>query len=400
LSRWFLASGVSGPLAPYALGFEESLVADGFSDSGVNHRLWQFAHLSRWAGSEGLAADELTPDNMDRFVVARRAAGYASWISFASTRLPLEYLRAAGVVTAVPEPNVEDASERLLETFRCYLLRERGVSQHTAARYVRLARLFLRDYDCEHDLNQLSAADVSLFLARECPKRSVASSRHLVDALRAVLRYLYVAGLVEVPLRWAVPRIADQRDHTLPRGLEPAAVARLLASCDRRTTIGRRDYAVLLLLVRLGLRAAEAAKIELDDVDWRRGEILVRGKGSRQEQMPLPTDVGEALVSYLCRRFPSENRALFLNTRAPRAPISPRRVCTIVRKACLRAGLPPMGAHPLRHTAASEMLRAGASLPEIAQVLRHRQLKTTARYAKVDRTALRELALPWPGSTT
>jgi site-specific recombinase XerD len=382
------------------LGFEESLVAGGFSDSGVNHRLYQFAHLSRWAGSEGLAADELTPDNMERFVVARRAAGYASWISFASTRLPLEYLRDAGIVAAVATPNEEDALERLLGDFRCYLLRERVITQHTAARYVRLARLFLRDHDCEHGLEQLSTADVSLFLARECPKRTVAACGHLLDALRALLRYLYVTGLVDVPLRLAVPRMADHRDRSLPRGLEPATVARLLTSCDRRTTIGRRDYAVLLLLVRLGLRAAEAAKIELDDVDWRHGELLVRGKGSRHEQMPLPNDVGEALVSYLCRRYPSENREVFLNTRAPRAPISPRRVSTIVRGACLRAGLPPMGAHRLRHTAASQMLRAGASLPEIAQVLRHRQLKTTARYAKVDRTALRELALPWPGSTS
>jgi len=237
---------------------------------------------------------------------------------------------------------------------------------------------------------------VSRFLARECPKRGVSGARDLVCALRSLLRYLQLAGLIEAPLVWAVPSVAELRDRTLPRGLAPGAVKKLLASCDRRRLVGRRDYAILLLLSRLGLRAGEVAGLKLDDVDWRGGLLLVRGKGGRHDQLPLPVDVGEALVSYLRRRPRCESRALFLRTAAPREGLSRSAIGWVVRAACDRAGLPRVGAHRLRHTAATEMLRQGASLAEIGQVLRHREQKTTAIYAKVDRKALRPLARPWP----
>jgi len=230
-------------------------------------------------------------------------------------------------------------------------------------------------------LERLSAADVSSFLARECPKRSVSGARDLVCALRPLLRYLHLSGLIAAPLVWAVPSVADLRDHTLPRGLEPAAVRKLLASCDQRRLVGRRDFAILLLLSRLGLRAGEVAAIALDDVDWRAGLLLVRGKGSRQDVLPLPMDVGQAIVSYLRRRPRCQCRALFLRVTAPREGLNRCTVAWVVRTACDRAGLPRVGAHRLRHTAATEMLRAGASLPEIGQVLRHREQKTTAIYA-------------------
>ena len=397
MGRWFRASGVSGPLAAYAVGFERWLVARGFGESAVSSRLWQLGYLSRWLERERLALGELTPEHLERFVVARRAAGYVTWVSSWSLRLPLAYLHEIGVV---PVPAVaEGPLERLLCDYRRYLARERGLASRTITGYERVARLFLEDRERSGGLalESLGAADVSLFLVRECPKCSASGARHLVTGLRPLLSYLHVAGLTGVPLRWAVPVLADQRDRMLPRGLEPASVAKLLASCDRRRTVGRRDHAILLLLLRLGLRAGEVAAITLDDIDWRRGEILVRGKGARYDRLPLPVDVGEALVCYLRRRPRSESRTLFLCVLAPRDPVKAKAISGIVRAACLRAGLAPMGAHPLRHTAASEMLRAGASLAEIAQVLRHRQLRTTAVYAKVDRAALRALARPWPG---
>jgi len=237
---------------------------------------------------------------------------------------------------------------------------------------------------------------VTGFVARECPLRSVAGARYLVCGLRSLLRYLHVSAVVPVSLVGAVPCVAARR-RKLPRALEPAVVAQLLASCDRRRTVGRRDHAILLLLSRLGLRVGEVAALQLDDVDWRAGEMLIRGKGDRHERLPLPPDVGEAVVSYLRRRGRQQSRTLFVRVNAPRGGLSARGVCAVVHDACVRSGIPPAGAHRLRHTAATRMLRAGASLPEIAEVLRHRRLETTTIYASVDRAALRELALPWPG---
>jgi integrase len=172
----------------------------------------------------------------------------------------------------------------------------------------------------------------------------------------------------------------------------------MLASCDRRTLVGQRDHAVLVLLARLGLRAGEVAALTLDDVDWHRGELAIHGKGERLERLPIPVDVGEALVGYLRRRGRTEgSRAVFLRLRAPAGGLSAGGVISVVARACMRAGVPVVGAHRLRHTAATEMLRAGASLSEIAQVLRHRRLETTAIYAKVDRVGLGVLSRPWPG---
>jgi site-specific recombinase XerD len=311
--------------------------------------------------------------------------------------VPLAYLREV-VPMPVPVPN--GPLEPLLEDYRRYLRCERGLAPSTRRDYEHVARLFLaeRERNSGLGLERLSAADVSVFLARECPGRSIASAQQLVTGLRALLRYLHLAGVIVLPLRWAVPAVADRRGLSLPRGLEPAAVVKLLTSCDRRSLTGRRDYAILLLLARLGLRAGEVAAIRLEDLDWRGGELLVRGKGNRHERLPLPVDVGTALVAYLRWRPRSDCRAVFLCVRAPLGPVSAGVVSQIVRAACTRAGLERVGAHRLRHTAATGMLRAGSSLPEIAQVLRHQRLDTTAQYSRVDRQALRALARPWPGS--
>jgi site-specific recombinase XerD len=390
---------VSGPLASYAAGFEGWLRSRAYSPSAAAGRLRQFDQVSRWLEREGLGAAELTAELAGRFVAARRAAGRVTWISPRSMALLLGYLRELGVAP-VPAPALaQGALEELLADYRRYLRVERGLSEHTVLdAYGPAARLFLagREGPDGLGLERLCAADVSSFLARECTGRSVTGARDLACALRSLLRYLHLAGLIEVPLAWVVPSVADLRDRTLPRGLDPGAVNRLLASCDRRTLAGRRDYAILLLLARLGLRAGEVAGLQLGDVDWRRGELLIRGKGGRQDVLPLPADVGEALVSYLRRRPRCPCRAVFLRVTAPRQKLDRSTIGWVVRAACDRAGLPRSGAHRLRHTAATQMLRAGASLPEVGQVLRHREQKTTAIYAKVDRTALRALARPWP----
>lgn len=391
---------VSGPLAPYAAGYWTWLTARAYSPWAAADRLYQFDQLSRWLGREGLDAGDLTGEQAARFAQTRRAAGVVSWSSPQSGALPLEFLRDSGAALPPQAPVRPDGPlEDLLADYGSYLSVERGLCDHTVLdAYVPAARLFLSGLEdpAGLDLDRLAAAEVSSFLARECPKRSVSGARDLVCALRSLLRYLHLAGRIEVPLVWAVPSVADLRDRSLPRGLDPAVVRRLLASCDRRTLVGRRDHAVLLLLSRLGLRAGEVAAISLEDLDWRSGMLLVHGKGSREDTLPLPADVGEAIVSYLRRRPRCECRSLFLRVHAPRRGMDRCTIGWVVRSACDRAGLPRVGPHRLRHTAATQMLRAGASLSEIGQVLRHREPKTTAIYAKVDQEALRALAHPWP----
>jgi integrase/recombinase XerD len=214
-----------------------------------------------------------------------------------------------------------------------------------------------------------------------------------------VLRFLAAEGLAPAGLEAAVPAVAGRRDAGLPKALPAGQVAALLASCDRETAAGLRDFAVLTLLSRLGLRAGEVAALELGDISWRAGELLVRGKGRRDERLPLPADAGEALAAYLhgARHRGTGMRSVFLAARAPLRPMSAGAVKTAVRAACARAGLPPAGPHRLRHTVGTAILQAGAPLEEVGQVLRHRSAATTAIYAKVDHGALGALVVPWPG---
>jgi integrase/recombinase XerD len=396
MSGW-PAPRVSGPLAPFEAGYRWWLAAQGYSPRTVDDLIWRLDGLSRWLERERLAIDELTPERVEQFERARAAGGYSSR-GARCTRLPLRFLREIGAAPT-PEPAIVDGPvEELLADYRVYLARERGLAASTIRTYERVARVFLCECERAHGLGLegLTAADVSGFLARECPRRSVAGARDLLNGLRQLLRYLRVSGRISAPLRWAVPGVADLRDRSLPRALDSATVAKLLRSCDRRRTIGRRDYAVLLLMMRLGLRAGEVAALTLEDLDWRRGEILVHGKGRREDRLPLPVDVGRALVGYLQRRPQIDSRAVFLRAVAPVGPLPVSGVKHVVSDACVRAGVPAVGAHRLRHTAATAMLREGASLGEIGQVLRHRQLETTAIYARVDHKALRPLALPWP----
>lgn len=397
--RWHLwVPTVLGPLAEYAVGYEGWLAARGYKQRTTRLKLWQLGRLSLWLEQEGLGVGDWVDGLAVRFAAAQRAAGYRAYRSSLSVRVPIAYLREVGAVG--PQLAASGPVEGLLAGLRVYLERERGLVAGTIKNYERAARLFLEDHVERGGglaLDRLAAGDVSSFLARECPRRSVSGAMDLAANLRPVLRYLHVAGLIEMPLVWAVPKVADLRGRSLPKGLAPEAVAAMLASCDPESLIGRRDRAVLLLLWRLGLRAGEVAGIALEDIDWCAGEMLVRGKGHRQDRMPMPVDVGEAIVSYLRVRPGSEHRSLFLCVLAPVGPVSSPGVATIVRRSCRRAGLPEVGPHRLRHTAASEMLRARVSLEEIAQVLRHRQLQSTANYARVDRDSLKALALPWPG---
>lgn len=394
---------VIGPLAPHTAGFRGELERLGYRPNAASSQLQLMAHASRWLDSHGLGVQDLTPARVEEFLAHRRAEGYTLWLSAKAMVPLLDYLRGLGVVPT-PAPVVPSTeAEQLQEHYRCYLVQERGLAAGTIAGYLHVARLFCaaRAVDGELRLDRLTAAEVSGFVLAECASRSVGSAKYVVCGLRSLLRYLHVAGHIDARLDAAVPAAAGWRLTGVPVIVGRAEVARLLASCDRRTTFGRRDYAVLVLLSRLGLRAGEVAALELADLDWRAGELIVRGKGRRSERLPLPADVGEALAGWLRRGRPRcEATTVFTRVRAPHQKLTTAGVSAIVRAACARAGLPPMYAHRLRHTAATEMLRAGASLPEVGQVLRHASVLTTAIYAKVDHERLRSLALPWPGAAS
>jgi site-specific recombinase XerD len=294
-----------------------------------------------------------------------------------------------------------DPVELMVDRYRRHLVRERGLVEGTVHFYTYVARLFLLERSVIEGagLADLEALDVIEFTGRVCEGRGLSSARQAVSALRSFLRWLQMEGLTRRVLDQAVLSVAGWSPN-LPRAVETGQVASLLRSCDRRRALGRRDYAILVLLVRLGLRGGEVVGLELGDVDWRLGEILVRGKGRREDRLPLPSDVGEALAGYIKRGRPhSASRRVFLRHHAPFVGLADTgAIRGVLARACDRAAIAYVSPHRLRHTAASEMLRAGAPLSEIAQVLRHRSPATTSSYAKVDQSRLGQLARQWPGA--
>lgn len=395
---------VTGPLAPFAAGFAAELVAQGYASQPAAQQLRLLAHVSRWLAGEGKDGSALNAAAVAAFTSSRRAAGYGTLAADSSLRSVLVYLRTLGVVPAQEVLAPDGPVEVALARYRRYLLVERGLNAVTVRVYVDAVRPFLAGRVAGDgvglELGNLGAGDVTAFVVARCPGQPGGAAKQTVTALRSLLVWLHVEGEIGRPLAAAVPSVAGWRLAALPQGLERGQVQRLLGACDRATANGRRDFAIVTMLVRLGARAGEVAALTLDDVNWRAGQIAVRGKGNRSEQLPLPADVGDAISAYLQNGRPNStpSRALFVRAKAPLGALSSSGISGIVLHAARRAGLGEIRAHRLRHTAASEMLRAGGSLPEIGQLLRHRHVLTTAIYAKVDRDALREIARPWPAA--
>jgi site-specific recombinase XerD len=368
----------------------------GYAPSTAAKHMQLVGRLSRFLDHRGLTANHLGAEVVEEFFEDLRAHHGSSWPTAKAFVWLVDYLRGVGVMAAATSPTPLSREEELLVRYRRYLLDERGLATKTVIARERTAQLFLAEHS-GRELGDLDGGDVSRFVTRQCRRLSTRSAERLVNGLRSFLRFALVEGLIAAPLTGAVPSVARWSGAGLPRGLAKAEVSALLASCDRGRAIGRRDYAILVLLARLGLRASEVAALRLDDIDWKSGEIVVRGKGRTEERLPLPADVGAAIAAYLRDRPRRPEREVFFRMCAPVRGLAPQGVSEVVRAASERAGLGSFGAHRLRHTAGTEMLQAGATLSEVAQVLRHRGVATTAVYAKVDHLALRELATPWPG---
>lgn len=390
----------TGPLAEHREALWHELLRQGYSALSARNVLRVAAHLSRWLEARGQSGEGLTAEQIEAFFQCRRRMGYTQFLTLRALGSILPYLQCRLAWSLAPAGVPPHAGQPLLDEYSRYLLKERSLVVSTRNAYVGVAREFLnRRFGSELiEIAALRASDITAFVLESTRRYSTGATNYRGTALRSFLRYLHARGALGMDLAGAVPRVASWRLAGVPKSWNDTQLRRLLRSCDRRRRVGRRNYAVLLLLARLGLRAGEVAALTLDDVDWASAELLVCGKGRREARLPLPADVGEVLTRYLTTARPaSKSRRVFLAIRAPYAPVGSSAITAIVRDQCLAAGLPCSDAHRLRHTAATAMLRAGGSLDDIAQVLRHRSVDTTAIYAKVDRTRLRTLTRPWMG---
>jgi integrase/recombinase XerD len=393
-----------GPLAAYIVSFAESLKEQGYAEDSVHRQVLLAACFSRWLKQNGVVLRSICSDHPVRYLRYRaRHVRPCRGDSAALSHL-IDFLRREGVIPAekASAPRLTPA-ERCAQAYAQYLREMRALASATIVNYVPFILDFLKDCfgDGRVTLSRLCAGDVVRFVQCQAPRLHLKLAKLMTTALRSFLRYVRYRGDITLDLAAAVPVVANWSMTSVPRAIAQEQVRRLLASSDRRTAVGRRDYAVLLLLARLGLRAGEVAFLELDDIDWNAGQLSVRGKSGQRGELPLPTEVGKAIAGYLRRGRPhSTSRRVFLRAKAPiRGFLGASGVGCIVRHSLQRAGInaPTTGAHQFRHGLATEMLRRGASLGEIGELLGHRHPQTTTIYTKVDLKALRTLALPWPG---
>jgi site-specific recombinase XerD len=376
----------------------------GYALCSLRRQVLIAACFSRWLGQNGVRLRSVSSEHAAQYLRYRARRVRPQQGDAAALRYLIEFLSRGGVIPAekipVPRPT---AVERCAQAFEHYLREDRALATATIINYVPFIRSFLegRFGNGTVKLSGLCAGDVARFVQRQAARLHLKRAKLLTTALRSFLQYARYRGEVTVDLAAAVPVVANWSMTSLPRAIATDQVRQLLASINRYTAMGRRDYAILLLLARLGLRSGEVAFLELDDIDWNIGQLSVRGKGGHHSELPLTAEVGKAIAAYLRRGRPdSASRRVFLRAKAPiRGFRGASGVGSIVRHSLKRAGVnaPTHGAHQFRHGLATEMLRQGASLSEIGELLGHRHPQTTKIYAKVDINALRTLALPWPG---
>lgn len=391
----------SGPLGAYVDEFAGQMVGEGYARTSVRYALQVVADLGRWLKRRSIAAGQLTPQHLARYLEYRsRQAHYRSGDAAILRRL-VSLLISNGIVAQVM-PIATTPATLLVEEYGRYLEQERRLALPTVLNYRKHIKHFLyhRFADGEVRLDSLSAPDVIGFVQQQAARFHPKSSKLMTTVLRSFLQYARYRGLISIDFRSSIPTVACWTMASLPKALSSEEVEQLLSSCDRTTGVGQRNWTILLL-ARLGLRAGEVVGLTFDDLDWETGEICIRASGAVSERLPIPQEVGAALAGYLRYARPRcSSRRVFIRMRAPyRGLANSSDISSIVRRALDLAGLNPphKGAHLLRHSVATHMLRNGASLAEIGELLRHRNQQTTMIYAKVDLDALRPLALPWPG---
>jgi integrase/recombinase XerD len=386
-----------GPLADRVRGFWSALLSDGYLPSTVGNHLRLAADFSRWLDDQRLSLGDLSDEMLDAFLKSRRRRGYRYYRTRTGLQPLLAYLQDSGIEIR-REPVVTTALEELLAAYAQHLACDRRLSRSATAAYIKTAREFATACFGTRDpqWDRLSAAVVTDFAMAETRRRSTVYAKHKLSELRSFLRFLHVQGYSVVGLAGCVPAVAGWRLSSVPPALDPEQVDRLLHVHDGESPTACRNAAIVRLLLGLALRAGDVAGLKLEDVDWRAGEVTVCGKGKHFSRLPLPHDVGRALAGYLRCRPRARTRRVFLRSRAPYDALTSGGVVCVATAALKAAGVTAGGAHLLRHTAATQMLRKGASLSEIAHVLRHRHLDTTALYAKVDLASLQTVARPWP----
>jgi integrase/recombinase XerD len=391
-----------GPLAPYLPDFERLLRKNGYAPTTVRRKVRLVRDFSAWLSRQTINVEDLTLEHGELYLRYRARHRRPGTDDIAGLKQLLELLREEKIV-AQKVGKQSTPLDRLVDRYGLYLREERAVAPDTVVNYSRIARCFLEQSFGEGrlKLSALRTTDVLKFVQHQVARGSRKRAQLACSALRSFLQFARYRGEITFDLSAGVPTVANWSMTSIPRSIAPHHLQQVLASCNRRSAVGSRDYAILLLLARLGLRAGAITQLELDDVDWRAATLRVRGKGGHAHVLPLPVEVGEAIAAYLKIGRPiCVSRRLFLRSKAPiRGFKTQVAVLSVVRHALNRAGVdsPSKGAHQFRHGLASEMLRNGASLPEIGQILDHRNPQTTAIYAKVDLTSLHHLALAWPG---
>jgi site-specific recombinase XerD len=389
-----------GPLASPLKAYAQRLREDGYATHSGFVQLRLLGCFNRWLDRKGLTSQDVDAATIGRYLRGRAQSRKLRRGDSAALFRLLTMLRPEGSGVAAPPPTPVEAA---LGRFQQYLRQERSLSEATVINYTPVARSFLSERFPKGALRlqQITAADITAFVQRQATLVTSKRAQLVVTALRSFLRYLFLRGLVAIDLATCVPTIATWSLSNLPRFLAGEQIQKILASCDKETS--KRDYALLLLLARLGLRAGEAVALTLDDFDWEAGLVTVRGKGKRVSQMPLPSEVGTAIANYLSTGRPRcSSRRVFIRAKAPLTGFANSvAICSLVDRALERAGVESeyRGSHVFRHSLATGMLNHGASLDEIGDLLRHRRPDTTRIYAKVDLVALRSIALPWPGGS-